>query len=397
MTSGIRNNWMQAIQKCMESSVDHRSTGGSAATSPSSKSKDHIPGSRRSYNGVSAESSSSSPSSYNSYGAMYKNQTESSIAHHAPNTYSSRDSTPNRLRRHEELPTTPRSASHDRYSSRFSTENAGDGSNRSASEPTRKISEDPNLHSPLGRKFSSTWPYASPESSHVPESEQRSRGSRSRSSSQGTRAPRSRSSSQNRSRRSSISDLLDEQEGQTQRELTAEEERELDNVQANIRRIHRKSITDSVSIAKLPHLDKFEQQSNGEETPERRPSFGSREGRRSRGNNEPTTQKKEETVSYSSNTSRELFASPGRARSPARSRSPGRPSWTPGKKGAEERPKSPGASKAPSVKIKDKTRSRSPRPKSPPPKLTTPRNDDYYDSLEKWKENRWVCVLFLST
>ena len=187
--------------------------------------------------------------------------------------------------------------------------------------------------------------------------------------------------------------MLDEQEGQSQRELTEEEERELDNVQANIRRIHRKSITDSVSVAKLPHLDKFEQQSNGDETPERRPSFGSRERRRSRGANEPAVQKKEESVSYSSNASRELFVSPGRARSPGRSRSPGRPSWTPGKKGAEERSKSPSAPKAPSAKVKDKTRSRSPRPKSPPPKLTTPKNDDYFDSLEKWKENRWVSVL----
>ena len=381
MTSGIRNNWMQAIQKCMETSTVHRPSAGSAAASPSNRRNEHVPGSRRPYsasNGVSPEGSASSSSYSNSYGALYKNQTESSIAHHSPSSYSSssRDSTPGRQRRHEEGPTTPRSASYDKYCSRFSAENAGDESARSASEPRRK--------------FSSTWPYNSPESSPVPDSEPRSRGSRSRSSSRGPRTPRSRSSSQNRSRRSSISDLLDEQ-GEEQRELTEEEERELDNVQANIRRIHRKSITDSVSISKLPHLDKFEQHSNGEDTPERRPSFGSRE-RRSRRPNDSRAHEKEESVNYNTTSaSRELFASPSRGRSPGRSRSPGRPSWTPGKKGTEERSKSPGAPRAPSAKVKDKSRSKSPRPRSPPPKLTTSRNnDDYFDSLEKWKENRWV-------
>ena len=388
MTSGIRNNWMQAIQKCMDTSTVHRTSAGSAAASPSNKRNEHVPGSRRLYsasNGVSPEGSASSSSYSNSCGALYKNQTESSIAHHSPSTYSSsssRDSTPGRPRRHEEGPTTPRSASYDKYSSRFSTENAGDESGRSASEPRRR--------------FSSTWPYNSPESSPVPESEPRSRGSRSRSSSRGPRTPRSRSSSQNRSRRSSISDLLDEQ-GDEQRELTENEERELDNVQANIRRIHRKSITDSVSISKLPHLDKFEQHSNGEDTPERRPSFGSRERRSRRGENESRAIEKEQSVSYNTTSaSRELFASPGRGRSPGRSRSPGRPSWTPGKKGAEERSKSPSAPRAPSAKVKDKSRSKSPRPRSPPPKLTTSRNnDDYFDSLEKWKENRWVKLFII--
>lgn len=387
MTSGIRNNWMQAIQKCMETSNVHKPDGGSgsAAASPVVKSAEHTPSSRRSYsgaNGVSAESPASSPSSYNSYGAIYRNQTESSIAHHSPSTSFSEPTTPGRQRRNDEGATTPRTSSHDRYSSRFSAENAGDGSSRSASEPRR-------------RKFSSTWPYASSaESSPASESEHRPRGSRSRSSSQGPRTPRSRSSSQNRSsRRSSISDILDEEEGSAQRELTEEEERELDNVQANIRRIHRKSITDSVSVSRLPHLDKFEQQSSqGEETPERRHSVGSRESRRSRGTtDESPVQKTEESVVHSSNTSRELFASPGRARSPGRSRSPGRPNWTPGKRGSEERSKSPGAPRAPSAKVKDKSRSKSPRPKSPPPNLTSSRNnDDYFDSLERWKENRWV-------
>lgn len=191
------------------------------------------------------------------------------------------------------------------------------------------------------------------------------------------------------------------QEGDRARELTAEEERELDNVQANIRRIHRKSITDSVSIAKLPHLDKFEQQvtTNSDESPETRSAVTvtPRESRRSRTNNESPVQKAEETATYSAAASRELFASPGSSTSSparARSRSPGRPAWAGGsgsghKKSAED---TAAKTRAPSAKVKDKSRSKSPRPKSPPPKLTARQNDEYFDSLERCKENRWVSI-----
>ncbi len=389
---------MQAVQKCIDNIpavTPKRGDVAAAAASPSRAASGHVPGSRRSFT-ASAESPGSS-----SFVAMYKAPTESSIAHHSPNSYSasSAESTPTRHRRREGVAAaSPRSVSNDKYSSRFSAENAGDGSSRSTSEPRRKSSaNDPNA-SPE-KRFSSTWPYASPQASPTAataddaEQERAARGARSRSSSRGPRtAPRSRSSSQNRgngSRRSSVSDLIDEQEGpRPQRELTDEEQRELDNVQVNIRRIHRKSITDSVSIAKLPHLDKFEQQAqHGEETPERRPSLGAREKRRTRSEAEAPVQKQEE---QSVSASRELFSAAGRTRSPGRSRSPGRHSWTPsGKKASEEPSKAPAAPRAPSAKIKDKSRSKSPRPKSPPPKRTT-RSDDYFDSLERWKENRWV-------
>ena len=355
------------------------------------------------------------------YGAIYKTQTESSIAHHSPSgsfdSTTTSDFSPITIAKSSATEQSPRSSSFDRYSSRFSADN--DSSPRSKSEPrVRKISgNDTDSSLPTSpapdtptRKYSSTWPYVSPSMSPSPEG-MRSRGSsfsknspRSRTSSQSK--PRSRSSSRNRSRRGSISDLLDDQGDQFQN-ISKEEEKELDNVQVNIRRIHRKSITDSVAISKLPHLEKFESVTSSAAAPtaaERKPPIDSKEKRRSIVNAPVDSDDWTDSGGYHSRSHR--TRSPGRTRSGSeRARSPGQRRSTTDRHRSlsnthtttalksEERPKSPATPKAPSAKIKDKSRSKSPRPKSPPPQLSTTNTDDYFDSLERWKENRWVRLL----
>ena len=155
------------------------------------------------------------------------------------------------------------------------------------------------------------------------------------------------------------------------RELTPEEENELDYVEKNIRHINRKSIID-MQQAKPKFLDKFEK-GEEEETKASPPT---------RARSSDSIGKEPRTPTKSSPPPRDASAKDivpkhrhsdsndsSRSSSSSASRSPQSSS---GQKDAEkaERKDSIGMrAKSPSAKVMDKTRSRSPRARSPPPDL----------------------------
>ncbi|KAK2160603.1 hypothetical protein LSH36_129g01041 [Paralvinella palmiformis] len=159
-----------------------------------------------------------------------------------------------------------------------------------------------------------------------------------------------------------ISQYLDDNE--KSRKFTKQEEEELDNVQKNIRHIHRRSLTESVQVHKLKHLDKFESGAAFSNQLDRQPSSKQLNGSRSpdRSHSPSTRGSRESSASH---------ASPGRSHASHRDHH----------LSDSDRSTSSGV-QAPSAKIKNKTKIHSLRAKSPPPE-TMDDDDDYLDTFVK--------------
>lgn len=287
MTSGIRHNWMQAIEKCMQ-----LQPGGATSREP-----------RRSRRYVSMPGLSNGDAS----------------AAEKPDevTY-----VPSRRSRQREAPPTV----------------------------------DPRGRGPRDRHtMTCTWPYENPSSKSVT-------------------SPREES----QPHVTNVSDYLEE--GERRVALTPQQEEELDHIEKNIRSIHRKSISDFVQQHKVPHHDKFESASSTRDSDNRsRASSSDRSG-------------------WSSpREAGSVHSSPvGRARQSSISEvSPHR---------RKSDPRSPGYYRAPSAKVKDRSRAKSPRPRSPPPDksqeelaLMMGHPPDLISSSEaaaQMIENQWRQVIF---
>ena len=318
MTSGIRNNWMQAIQKCMESSsrpshLDYNSRNSLYSTPQRSSPQRTDYSTPQRQTSTSLDSSRRHPQSAppSAARALYPSEPGT----HSPRSDTKSDSSGSRM-------STPDSWSRGRRTV-IDSFNHSEASGKSPSASPQQ-----------GRFVSCTWPYdssssgtSSSERDHTPDSH----GSRSR-------------------RNSNVSQYLeDEDSDRKSKELTQEEEQELDNVERNIRRIHRKSISESVHKHRPQHFEKFETGA----------AFDDKD--------QPDSDKSSPTRSHDrSVTPSSRSSTPS---STPRKETPPRRVASPSRRRATETPerKTQTAPRAPSAKIKEKSRAKSPRPRSPPP------------------------------
>ncbi len=156
-------------------------------------------------------------------------------------------------------------------------------------------------------------------------------------------------SDQDGSKPRDLSQYFEEGEKPRELDLTEEQEEELDNIEQNIRQIHRRSITEFVQQQRSPkHLEKFES-GRAYADLQRPPSL------------------ERLPPSPRADTSSPDTARSSRTTSPSRKRS-------------DSDPRSPLQHRAPSAKVLDKARSRSPRPRSPPPETADP-DEDFLDTF----------------
>ena len=376
MTSGIRSNWIQALQKCMEmSSPGSRDKRGSRSSSPE----------RRPSTG-SRSSISSDVSSRNGHvnGAHINSMDTTPWRRISSSNLSSPVRTPGERSRRSSNDSTSTSASDSRYSGQSDIRSSRRGTDTEDEGRGRE-----------GRRPSCTWPYernaeendldtstASSESSAGIER----RISRSRSKSvEASRAPHSEKEESGRRR----STYLEDGDLAKKAERSPEEERALDEVEHNIRRIHRKSITEYVQQHKPQHFDKFESGSAFKSDSKSKTDKTAPYSPRSRASSDR----------YSSYSPKSDAITPTRSHSTSSVNTT--PSSTPRRKHSADIPDRKSSSpRAPSAKIKDKSRTKSPRAKSPPPVyddsseaffdgLTTPnKNNSSPDDIieRKWRE-----------
>ncbi len=422
MTSGIRNNWMQAIRKCMEMS------GVAVGDVTDEPDASHTQSPRFSTRSQSADSKAPpTPEQRNASPRGADNTAQLNGAYASPTKNSNSELSP--WRRSHSSGATPRQASHTdspgataRQTSHtepksgddsnghtplfdvsYSTRKDSWGSNKSDSRrrlrldspsrlSDRSDSSDQTPLSPGGRRFSScTWPYVPPSATT---------SDRSGTSSPVTDTPpngKGRSKSVDHGRPSDVSAYLSEEEPNKPKELSQQEEDELDNVQRNIRRIHRKSIQEFTH--KPQHFEKFEmgtvfskktEEKNGSspsiDKNERSASsdtrfefgtvFNKKEEKLPRSTSVPN-EKPRQSAAYAAQRDSDILSSPRSdiKSSPRRSRTQSPRT----RRIVDEQPKSPVTPRAPSAKVKEKTRAKSPRAKSPPPSFDM--GDDFLNDM----------------
>ena len=354
LTLGIRKNWMQAIGQCVQ-------TNGGAMSSSSSSQEGSPQTSRRAND------------RYHTHSGAFITRAQTREVTETPRESSpktDKESTPTRKSERSGIPTrrTELPASEPpKYSVRQTSANEvtvttpGGGMEtvrmRSRRRTTENVTRMPELttsssSSPnASKRQSCTWPYEAESNNNM----KRTSSSHSLKS-QDSGSQRDLSGSQR-----DLSQYLEDNERPP--ELSRQEEEELDNVERNIRHIHRRSLNESVQLHRLKHLDKFE---SGAAFSAPADHQMSRERSRSR-------ERSHSPSNQSSRDSSANRASPGRSKTPTRDILPS---------DSDSRSTGSGGHMAPSTKVKNKSKTRLSRARSPPPE-THDDDDDYLDTFVK--------------
>jgi len=324
MTSGIRTNWMQAIQKCMEMSEIRSNSNGAFPKSP------------RSNDVYSTGSSSSNKTSRNS--SPWRRS-------HSPSPAPS-----SRWRSPGSDPRSPTSS----YSRTPLHEDRGQNGVQPPTTDSRKFKprqldlEKDKSPSPARAGYTCTWPYVKQDSVGTPES------------------PTSTSSLQNgagfqHSRNDSVSSTSST--GSRSRTFVLMSTRKDDAMVGD----QNGSYTHSGSHQSSPGPQSPQgspRREKAPQTPTRSKHRGSSSGQVSKAQS-PSYNSGQQRSPQSERSKRQSSPGPQYA---TRQSSPGPQR---GRNADSDRARSPSQPKAPSAKVKDKSRSKSPRPRSPPPVQTT--------------------------